>query len=132
VLWVPNAVDLFILPRTALVVGFGVLLPALAVALAWPPSVAWRRLGLPVAAVAAAALLAAVFSINPWLSAAGAYTRYESVIVRLAYLGLFAGTAVLCAGSFRAIMGHVGTRRCGKWHPSAADTRLSERACLLT
>src|SRR5205823_7566327 len=38
------------------------------------------------------------FSINPWLSVAGAYTRYESLIVRLAYLGLFAGTAVLCAG----------------------------------
>lgn len=94
----PTAVDLFILPRTALVVGFGVLLPALAVALAWPPSATWRRLGLPVAAVAAAAVLAAVFSINPWLSVAGAYTRYESMLVRLAYLGLLAGTAVLCGG----------------------------------
>jgi len=98
VVWVPTAVDLFILPRTALVVGFGVLLPALAVALAWPPSATWRRLGLPVAAVAAAAVLAAVFSINPWLSVAGAYTRYESMLVRLAYLGLLAGTAVLCGG----------------------------------
>jgi O-antigen ligase len=97
VVWVPTAVDLFILPRAALVVGFGVLLPALAVGLAWPPA-RERRLALPVAAVAAAAVLAAAFSINPWLSVAGAYTRYESVIVRVAYLGLFAGTAVLCGG----------------------------------
>ena len=94
--WVPTAVDLFILPRTALVVGFGVLLPAAALAVGGWPGSGWRRLGLPVAAVAAAALLAAVFSINPWLSLAGAYTRYESVLVRLAYLGVLIGTAGLC------------------------------------
>ncbi|HEX6347945.1 MAG TPA: O-antigen ligase family protein [Candidatus Dormibacteraeota bacterium] len=88
-LWLPGAVDLFILPRTALVVAFGAVM--LGLGLPGP-----RGLRLPLLAVAAAAVLAAGFSINPWLSIAGAYTRYESVVVRLAYVGLFIGSAVLC------------------------------------
>jgi len=82
-------VDLYILPRTALVVAFGALL--LGLSLPGP-----RGLRLPLLAVALAAVLAAALSINSWLSIAGAYTRYESVVVRLAYLGLFVGSAVLC------------------------------------
>ena len=86
--WLPGAVDLFILPRAALVVGFGALL--LGLGLPGP-----RGLRLPLLALALAAVLAAAFSINPWLSIAGAYTRYESVVVRLAYVGLLVGSAVL-------------------------------------
>src|SRR5207253_9276417 len=54
-----------------------------------------RPLRWPLLAMAGAAVLAGAFSINPWLSLAGAYTRYESLPVRLAYLGIFAGTAAL-------------------------------------
>jgi len=100
VIWVPGAVDLFILPRAALVVGFGVLLLGLAVAVDGPALPSLRGLRLPLLAVAGAAVLAAVFSINPWLSVAGAYTRYESVLVRLAYLGLFVGAAALTRRRF--------------------------------
>jgi hypothetical protein len=37
-------------------------------------------------------------------------------------------TTAFCLGSFRAVMGRVGTRRCGKWHSSEADN-TSLRAC---
>ncbi len=95
VVWLPTAVDLFILPRVALVVGFGVLLPVAALAVGGPGWASLRPLRWPLLAVAGAAALAAAFSVNPWLSLAGAYTRYESLVVRLAYLGIFAGTAAL-------------------------------------
>jgi O-antigen ligase len=48
------------------------------------------RLRWPLAAAAAAAIVAFVFSISLPLSFAGAYSRYESAPVRLSYLGLFA------------------------------------------
>jgi O-Antigen ligase/Tetratricopeptide repeat len=92
VLFLPVAVDGFILPRAALalvggaaVFGAGLLYGR-------------RRLGRlapPAAAVAVAALLAAAFSVAPNLSAVGAYGRYESLPMRLAYLGLLVGAAWL-------------------------------------
>lgn len=95
VVWLPAAVDLFILPRAALVVGFGVLLPVAAAAVGGPGWGRLRPLRWPLLAAAGAALVAAAFSINPWLSLGGAYTRYESLLVRLAYLGIFVGAAAL-------------------------------------
>lgn len=53
------------------------------------------ELRLPALAVAAAALAAFAFSVAPSLSLVGEYGWYESLPVRLAYLGLFAGAAWL-------------------------------------
>jgi O-antigen ligase len=90
---IPIASDSYILPRASIVIagaclglGLGVLLP--------------ERSGLgslrwPLVAAAAAALLAAAFSISWPLSLAGAYTRYESMPMRLAYVGLAASTVWL-------------------------------------
>jgi O-antigen ligase len=95
-LYIPALVDAYILPRVGLAVtGAGTLLGLALVgrsgAAAWAPPLRTRLgpLRLPAMAVAAAALLAWAFSASVWLSLAGAYTRYESLVVRLAYLGLF-------------------------------------------
>jgi O-antigen ligase len=48
------------------------------------------QLRLPLIAAGAAALIAFAFSVSWPLSLAGAYTRYESLPVRLSYLGLLA------------------------------------------
>src|SRR6195256_5004218 len=48
------------------------------------------KLRWPLIAAAGAAILAFAFSISWPLSFAGSYTRYESLPVRLGYLGLFA------------------------------------------
>jgi O-antigen ligase len=59
------------------------------------------RLGplrLPTAAVSAAALAAGVASSLPSLSLVGAYSRYESAPMRLAYLGLFCLAAACLEG----------------------------------
>src|SRR5262249_57057543 len=62
--------------------------------------VAGRRslgaLRLPVLAVAVAAVVAAAFSVAPSVSLVGTYGRYESLPMRLAYLGLFCGA--VCVG----------------------------------
>ena len=92
VVWVPVTVDSFILPRTALtLLGAGVL--------AGLGLIAGRRsvrpLRWPILAVAAAAALAAATSVAPALSLTGDYSRYESLPVRLAYLGLLYGAARL-------------------------------------
>ncbi|MEP7105527.1 MAG: hypothetical protein ABI838_06755, partial [Chloroflexota bacterium] len=71
-------------------------LPAVAWALRAPGWAGLRPLRWPLLATALAAVLAWALSINIWLSLAGAYTRYESLLVRLAYLGILAGTAALC------------------------------------
>jgi O-antigen ligase len=92
VLFIPISVDAYVLPRVSLAVaGGGVLAGAGLVA-------GRRSLGAlrwPVLAVAAAAVLAAALSVAPAVSLAGAYGRYESLPVRLAYLGLFCGAAWL-------------------------------------
>lgn len=86
IVWVPVSIDSFILPRTTLtltgaglVMGLGLLAGHRSLgALRWPAL-----------AVLGAAILAAATSVVPTLSLAGDYGRYESLPVRLAYLGLF-------------------------------------------
>ena len=87
-LFIPTIQDSFILPRVSIVIS-GVCLGA-GVALLAPVGPGLGRLRRPLLAAAAAAILAFVFSISWPLSFAGAYTRYESLPVRLAYLGLLA------------------------------------------
>ncbi len=86
--FLPVLEDSFILPRASLVI-LGACLGA-GVALLTPAGPGLGRLRWPLAAAAGAALLAFVFSISWPLSFAGSYTRYESLPMRLAYLGLFA------------------------------------------
>jgi O-antigen ligase len=89
-LFVPFSVDAYILPRVGLTLLaaatlFGLGLTAGRGALG---SLRWPALG-----VALAAVLAAALSVAPNLSLVGEYSRYESLPVRLAYLGLFFGAA---------------------------------------
>ena len=86
--FIPNLVDSFILPRASIViigacigVGLALLLPARS---------GLGELRLPLLAAAAAALLAFAFSLSWPLSLAGAYTRYESLQMRISYLALLA------------------------------------------
>jgi hypothetical protein len=61
---------------------------------------------MPLVAAAAAAALAFAFSISWPLSAAGSYARYESLPVRLAYIGLAASTYwLLRTGRQRDLVG---------------------------
>jgi O-antigen ligase len=91
--FLPSAADTYILPRASLVLGGACL--GVGICLLIPRSPGLGNLLLPLAAAAAAALLAFVFSVSWPLSLAGSYTRYESLPMRLAYLGLFASAAVL-------------------------------------
>ena len=84
--FIPNLVDEFILPRVSIVI-VGACLGAGA-ALLTPGGVGLGRLRWPVLAAAGAAIVAFVFSISLPLSFAGSYSRYESLPVRLGYLGL--------------------------------------------
>ncbi len=84
--FIPNLVDEFILPRSSLVIA-GACLGA-GVALLTPGGPGLGRLRWPIIAAAAAAIVAFVFSISWPLSFAGSYSRYESLPVRLSYLGL--------------------------------------------
>src|SRR3979411_717792 len=86
--FLPVLEDSFILPRASLVI-LGACLGA-GIALLAPAGPGLGRLRWPLAAAAGAALLAFAFSISWPLSFAGSYTRYESLPMRLAYLGLFA------------------------------------------
>jgi len=91
-LFIPISVDAYVLPRVSLALaGAGVLAGAGLVA-------GRRSLGAlrwPVLAAAAAGVLAAALSVAPAVSLAGAYGRYESLPVRLAYLGLLCGATWL-------------------------------------
>jgi len=91
--FLPAAEDSFILPRASIVIA-GACLGA-GLALIVPRVTRLETIRLPLAAAAGAALLAFAFSISWPLSFAGAYTRYESLPVRLGYLGLFASAAWL-------------------------------------
>lgn len=85
--------DAYILPRAAIVLagaGIGV---GLALLVSRAMDLGPMRPAL--LAAAAAALLAFAFSVSHPLSLAGSYTRYESLPMRLAYLGLLASTAWL-------------------------------------
>jgi O-antigen ligase len=86
--FVPAAVDSFILPRASLVIAGACL--AAGIALLVPGRPGLGRLRWPLVAAAGAALLAFAFSVSWPLSFAGSYTRYESLPIRIAYLGLLA------------------------------------------
>ena len=92
-LFIPTAVDSFILPRAAVVVGGSCI--CVGAALLTPSGPGLGRMRRPLVAACAAAVLAFLFSVSPALSFAGSYTRYESLPVRLGYLGLFAGAVWL-------------------------------------
>ncbi|HXJ49338.1 MAG TPA: O-antigen ligase family protein [Candidatus Acidoferrum sp.] len=89
VAFLPAVEDSFILPRVSIVI-IGACLGA-GLALIVPTVVSLETMRWPVAAAAGAAIVAFVFSISWPLSLAGAYTRYESLPIRIAYLGLFTG-----------------------------------------
>lgn len=91
--FLPAAEDSFILPRASIVI-VGACLGA-GLALIVPSANRLETLRWPLAAAAAAAILAFGFSVSWPLSFAGAYTRYESLPVRVAYLGLFAAAVWL-------------------------------------
>lgn len=86
--FIPTLVDSFILPRAAIVI-IGACLGA-GLALLLPRRPGLGNLRLPLLAAGAAALLAFAFSASWPLSLAGAYTRYESLPIRLGYLALLA------------------------------------------
>jgi O-antigen ligase len=84
--FIANAVDSYILPRAAIVIaGAGL---GLGLTLLLPPGPGLGSLRIPLIAATAAALLAFVFSVSWPLSFIGSYTRYESLPIRLSYLGL--------------------------------------------
>jgi O-antigen ligase len=86
--FIPIAVDSYILPRVAIVIAGAGLGAGLALLLPGSPGLGPLRW--PLIAAAAAALLAFAFSASWPLSLAGSYTRYESLPIRLSYLGLLA------------------------------------------
>ena len=94
--FIPFSVDSYILPRAAIVIaGAGL---GCGVALLLPARPRLGRLRLPLIAAAAASLLAFAFSVSWPVSLVGSYTRYESVPIRLAYLGLLAVPVWLLRG----------------------------------
>lgn len=84
--FLPTASDSYILPRASIVIAGACL--GVGLALLIPIAVPLGNLRLPVMLAVAAALLAFAFSISWPLSFAGSYTRYESLPMRVAYLGL--------------------------------------------
>ena len=88
IVFIPNAVDSYILPRVAIVIAGAGLGFGLALLLPGGPSLGPLRW--PLIAAAGAALLAFAFSVNWPLSLMGSYTRYESLPIRLSYLALLA------------------------------------------
>ena len=89
----PIASDSYILPRASIVIAGACLGIGLALLISAGPSLgAWR---LPLLAAAGAAVLAFVFSISWPLSLIGSFTRYESLPMRLSYLGLAASAVWL-------------------------------------
>jgi len=93
VVFLPSAADTYILPRTSILLAGACV--GVGLALLVPAPARLGRLRLPLAAAAIAALLAFAFSVAWPLSLAGSYTRYESLPVRLAYLGLMAAAVWL-------------------------------------
>jgi hypothetical protein len=95
VFFLPFLNDSFVLPRTTLAVVGACLVCALALSSHRVRGGGLGALRVPAAAVLVAAVLAAVASTAPALSLAGAYARYESLPVRVGYVGLFWGTSRL-------------------------------------
>ena len=93
VISLPIASDSYILPRASIVIAGASLGIGLALLLPVRPGLGALRL--PLVTAAAAAALAFVFSISWPLSLAGSFTRYESLPMRLGYLGLAASAVWL-------------------------------------
>ncbi|HKW60725.1 MAG TPA: O-antigen ligase family protein [Candidatus Dormibacteraeota bacterium] len=91
--FLPSAADTYILPRASMVIAGACL--GVGVSLLVTRAGGLGNLRLPLLAAAAAALLAFAFSVSWPLSLAGSYTRYESLPIRLAYLGLAASAVWL-------------------------------------
>lgn len=85
--------DTFILPRAAIVMAGACV--GIGLALLIPDRPVLGALRWPLIAAAVAALLAFAFSVSWPLGVAGSYTRYESLPMRLSYLGLLAAAAWL-------------------------------------
>jgi O-antigen ligase len=94
--FLPVAVDSYILPRVAVVIAGAGLGFGLALLLPGRPSLGSLRL--PLIAAAGAALLGFAFSVSWPASLVGSYTRYESLPIRLGYLGLLAAPVWLLHG----------------------------------
>ena len=90
---IPIASDSYILPRASIVIAGACLGLGIAALLTDRPSLGALRW--PLLGAAVAALLAFAFSVSWPLSIIGSYTRYESMPMRLAYLGLAASTVWL-------------------------------------
>jgi O-antigen ligase len=104
VVFLPIASDSYVLPRASIVIAGACLGLGLAILMTERPSLGALRM--PLVAAAAAAALAFAFSISWPLSAAGSYARYESLPVRLAYIGLAASTYwLLRTGRQRGLVG---------------------------
>src|SRR2546425_4903816 len=86
--FIPIAVDSYILPRASIVIAGAGLGAGIALLLPGGPRLGSLRL--PLLAAALAAALAYAFSVNQGVSLAGSYTRYESMPIRLSYLALLA------------------------------------------
>ena len=93
ILWIPIASDSYILPRASIVIAGACLGTGLALLISDVPRLGSLRW--PLLAAAAAAVLAFVFSVSWPLSLIGSYTRYESLPMRLSYLGLLASAVWL-------------------------------------
>ncbi|GEM_PF-1332746 len=91
--FIPLISDSYILPRASIVIA-GACLGA-GLAFLGSGSLGLGTLRLPLLTAAVAAVLAFAFSISWPLSLAGSYTRYESLPMRLAYLGLLASAVWL-------------------------------------
>jgi len=87
-LFIPISVDAYVLPRAGLTLAGGGLLAGVGLLVGRRPL---RALRVPVLAAVLAAALAALLSVAPIVSLVGTYGRYESLPVRLAYIGLFCG-----------------------------------------
>jgi O-antigen ligase len=91
--FIPLISDSYILPRASIVIAGACLGVGLSLLGSESPGLgALRR---PLLAAALAALLAFAFSTSWPLSLAGSYTRYESLPMRLSYLGLLASAVWL-------------------------------------
>src|SRR5258706_5407684 len=86
--FIPSLIDSFILPGAAIGILGACIGTGLALLLPQGPGLGPLRL--PLLAAVGAAPLAFAFSVSWPLSLAGAYTRYESLPIRLSYLGLLA------------------------------------------
>ena len=93
VVWLPIASDSYILPRASIVIAGACL--GTGIAFLIPDGSRLGALRWPVLAASAGAVLAFLFSVSWPLGLAGSYTRYESLPMRLSYLGLLASAVWL-------------------------------------